>query len=130
MNPGPTGRSRRENFTMRETVIGGTPSACIIMLAVRMCKIHPVSKGGHKTGASRRGNTGGRVVIVIIGSKASVSRFGQSSGNLIAQLLGFRGILPDLEPGEVRGTTGVGVKSCNHCGTTCGEGVLQNGFDR
>lgn len=62
-----------------------------------------------------------RVVIVIIGSKGSVAGLVSPPGNLIAQLLGFRGILPDLEPGEVRGTTGVGVKSCNPCGTTCGE---------
>ncbi len=65
-----------------------------------------------------------RVVIVIIGSKGSVAGLVSPPGNLTAQLLGFRRILPDLEPGEVRGTTGVGVKSCDPCGTTCGEGVL------
>ncbi len=65
-----------------------------------------------------------RVVIVIIGSKGSVAGLVSPPGNLMAQPLGFRGILPGLEPGEVRGTTGVGVKSCNPCETTCGEGVL------
>ena len=65
-----------------------------------------------------------RVVTIIIGSKGSVAGLVSLPGNLTAQLLGFRGILPDLGPEEVRGTTGVGVKSCNPCGTTSGEGVL------
>ena len=65
-----------------------------------------------------------RVVAAIIGSKGSVACWISLLGNLVAQLSGFQGILSDLEPGEVRGTTGVGVKSCNPCGTTCGEGVL------
>ncbi len=65
-----------------------------------------------------------RVVTTIIGSKGSVAGLISLPGNLTAQLLGFRGILSDLGPGEVTGTTGVGVKSCNPCGTTSGEGVL------
>ncbi len=69
------------------------------------------------------------MVIVIIGSKGSVAGLVSPPGNLTAQLLGYRRILPDLEPGEVRGTTGVGVKSCNPCGTTCAKASYQNGFD-
>ena len=65
-----------------------------------------------------------RVVATIIGSKGSVAGLVSLPGNLTAQPLGFRGILPGLGPGEVRGTTGVGVKSCNPRGTTSGEGVL------
>ncbi len=69
------------------------------------------------------------MVIVIIGSKGSVAGLVSPPGNLTAQLLGFRRILPDLEPGEVRGTTGVGVKSCNPCGTPVAKASYQNGFD-
>lgn len=64
------------------------------------------------------------MVAAFIGSKGSVAGLVSPLGNPDAQHPGFQWILPDLGSGEVRGTTGVGVKSCNPCGTTCGEGVL------
>ncbi len=69
------------------------------------------------------------MVTTIIGSKGSVAGLISLPGNLTAQLLGFRGILSDLGPGEVRGTTGVGVKSCNPCGTPVAKASYQNGSD-
>ena len=94
------------------------------MLAVQMCKIHLLARAGQDRCQAAAVTPAARVVIVIIGSKGSVAGLVSPPGNLTAQPLGFRWILPDLEPGEVRGTTGVGVKSCNPCETTCGEGVL------
>lgn len=65
-----------------------------------------------------------RVVAVFIWSKGSVAGLVSPLGNPSAQHLGYQWILLDLGSGEVRGTIGVGVKSCNPYETTCGEGVL------
>lgn len=54
-----------------------------------------------------------RVVTAIIGFKGSVAGLVSPLGNPAAQLSGFQRILPGSRPGEVRGTSGVGVKSCN-----------------
>ncbi len=69
------------------------------------------------------------MVTTIIGSKGSVAGLISLPGNLTAQLLGFRGILSDLGPGEVRGTTGVGVKSCILVGPPVAKASYQNGSD-
>ncbi len=69
------------------------------------------------------------MVTVIIGSKGSVAGRISLLGNPAAQLLGFQEILSGSRPGEVRGTSGVGVKSCNPLRTTSGEGSHQNGPD-
>ncbi len=74
------------------------------------------------------------MVATFIGLKAFVAGLLSLLGNLTAQPSGVQGILAILEPGEegilailepgeVRGTSGVGVKSCNPRGTTCGEGA-------
>ena len=65
-----------------------------------------------------------RVVADIIESKGSVAGFASPLGNPAAQPLVVHGILHCLGLGEVGGTRGVGVKSCNPPGTTGGEGVL------
>ncbi len=69
------------------------------------------------------------MVIVIIGSKGSVAGLVSLPGNLSAQLIGYRGILLDLEPGEVRGTTGVGVNLVIPVGPPVAKASYQNGFD-
>ncbi len=64
-----------------------------------------------------------RVVLVIIGPKASVTGFVNAWGNRAAQQHEGPGRLRGLRPGEARGTPGVEVKFCNPWGTTGGEGV-------
>ena len=90
----------------------GTSSACASRTLFR-CLKSIWNKGRARPVPAAAVTPAARVVIVIIGSKGSVAGLVSPPGNLTAQLLGFRRILPDLEPGEVRGTTGVGVKSCN-----------------
>ena len=54
-----------------------------------------------------------RVVATFIGSKASVAGLVSLLGNLAAQPSGVQEILSGLGPGEGRGTSGGGVKSCD-----------------
>ena len=83
MNPGPTGRSRRENFTMRETVIRGhrVPASYAGCPGVQNT---PVSKGRARPVPAAAVTPAARVVIVIIGSKGSVAGLVSPPGNLIA----------------------------------------------
>src|SRR6056297_2815028 len=60
-------------------------------------------------------------MTAVIGPKASVAGHASSSGNPLAQLVGVRRKLRGLGPEGSRGTSGVGVKSCNPGRTTDGE---------
>jgi len=57
----------------------------------------------------------------IIGPKASVAGQASPLGNPRAQRVGVRWKLFGLGPEDLRGTSGVGVKSCNPGRTTNGE---------
>ncbi len=69
------------------------------------------------------------MVTVIIGSKGSVAGQISPLRNPAAQLLGFQEILSGSRPGEVRGTSGVGVKSCILEGPPVAKASHQNGPD-
>ncbi len=77
-----------------------------------MPKKHCIARAGQDLPAAAV-TPAARVVTVIIGSKGSVAGRISLLGNPAAQLLGFQEILSGSRPGEVRGTSGVGVKSCN-----------------
>ena len=62
-----------------------------------------------------------QVMTDFIGPKAFVAGRASSSGNLPAQLVGVRRKLHGLGQGDSKGTSGVGVKSCNPGRTTDGE---------
>ncbi len=64
-----------------------------------------------------------QVVVDIIEPKTVRSRSFKSLGKSGSLTVRTPGRLKDLGPGEVRGTSGVGVKSCNPGRTTGGEGV-------
>ena len=112
MNPGPTGCSRRENFTLRETAIRG-PRVPAPSAGCPAVQITVVSKGRARPVPAAAVTPAARVVAVIIGFKGSVAGLLSLLGNLATQSSGVQEILVGLGPGEVGGTPGVGVKSCN-----------------
>ena len=122
MNPGPTGCSRRENFTLRETAIRG-PRVPAPSAGCPAVQITDVSKGRARPVPAAAVTPAARVVAVIIGFKGSVAGLLSLLGNLATQSSGVQEILVGLGPGEVGGTPGVGVKSRNPWGTTDGEGI-------
>ncbi len=90
----------------------GTSSA-EIQFRLSLCQKTRYSKGRARPVPAAAVTQAARVVTAIIGSKGSVAGLVSLLGNPAAQLSGFQGILLDSRPGEVRGTSGVGVKSCN-----------------
>src|SRR5659263_336771 len=112
MNPGPTGCSRRENFTMRDTAIRG-PRVPAPSAGCPAVQITVVSKGRARPVPAAAVTPAARVVAGLL----------SLLGNLASQSSGVQEILVGLGPGEVGGTPGVGVKSRNPWGTTDGEGI-------
>ncbi len=86
MNPGPTGCSRRENFTLRETAIRGprVPAPSAGCPAVQKTV---VSKGRARPVPAAAVTPAARVVAVIIGFKGSVagllSLLGKSGDSIV-----------------------------------------------
>ena len=79
---GPTGCSRRENFTMLETAIRGPRVPGYKSVAVVMPKKHCHSKGRARPVPAAAVTPAARVVTVIIGSKGSVAGRISLLGNL------------------------------------------------
>ena len=99
-----------------------TLSACQCRLF--WCLTHTRRKGGARPVPAAAVIPAARVIATFTGLKAFVAWSLSLWGNLLAQPKGVSGKLAILEPGEVRRTSGVGVKSCNPRGTTDGEGIL------
>src|SRR4030065_2672383 len=87
MNPGPTGCSRRENFTLRETAIRG-PRVPAPSDGCPAVQITVVSKGRARPVPAAAVTPAARVVAVIIGFKGAVGGLLSLLGNMASQSSG------------------------------------------
>ncbi len=99
----------------------GTPSA-MQFVWLFSCLKNMESKGWVRLVPAAAVIPAAQVVILFIGPKASVAGLVNPWVKSYGLTVRTLGRLLDLGLGEVGGTPGVGVKSCNPWGTTSGEG--------